>query len=42
MWGPQSRTTSRRNVYVNPHEHAYVAIAHQRWLNETYYMPTKG
>ena len=36
------RTTSRRNVYLNPLERAYVAIVHRRWLNETYIMPTKG
>ena len=29
-------------MYVNPLERAYVAIVHRRWLNETYYMPTKG
>ena len=34
--------TSRRNVYVNPLKRAYVAIVHPRWLNETYFMPTKG
>ena len=34
--------TSRRNVYVNPLEHAYVAIVHRRWLNVTYFTPTKG
>ena len=33
---------SQRNVYVNPLERAYVAIVHQRWLNETFYTPTKG
>ena len=33
---------SRRNVYVNPHKRAYVAIVHRRWLNETHFMPTKG
>ena len=26
--------TSRRNVYVNPLERAYVAIVPRRWLNE--------
>ena len=34
--------TSRRDVYVNPLERAYVAIVHRRWLNKTSYMPTKG
>ena len=34
--------TSRRNVYVNPLERGYVAIVHRRWLNDTYYMPSKG
>ena len=33
---------ARRNVYVSPHERAYVAIVHRRWLNETFYTPTKG
>ena len=36
------RTTSRRNVYVNPLKHAYVAIVHRRWLSKTFCMPTKG
>ena len=40
--GPQRRTPSRRNVYVNPLERAYVAIVHRRWLNKTFYMPTKS
>ena len=26
---------SQQNVYVNPLEHAYVAIVCRRWLNET-------
>ena len=34
--------SARKNVYVNPHELAYVAIVQRRWLNETYYMSTKG
>ena len=34
--------TSQRNPYVNPVERAYVAIVYRRWLNETYYLPTKG
>ena len=42
MRGPERRTTSRRNVYKNPLERAYVAIVHQRWLNETYYTLIKG
>ena len=29
-------------MYVNPLERAYVAIVHRRWLNKTFYMPTKG
>ena len=33
---------SQRNVYVNPLERDYVAIICQRWLNETFYMATKG
>ena len=36
------RMTSRRNVYVNPLERAYLAIVHRRWLKKTFYMPTKG
>ena len=39
---PQMRTTSRRNVYVNPLKRAYVAIVHRRWLSKTFCMPTKG
>ena len=46
VWVAHVRTPEednlRRNVYVNPLELAYVAIVHRRWLNETYYMPTKG
>ena len=33
---------SQRNVYVNLLERAYAAIFRRRWLNETFYMPTKG
>ena len=33
---------ARRNVYLNTHELAYVAIVHRRWLNKTFYTPTKG
>ena len=29
-------------MYVNPLERAYAAIVHRRWLNKTFYMPTKG
>ena len=29
-------------MFVSPLERAYVAIIHRRWLNKTYYMPTKG
>ena len=46
VWGAhvrtQMRTTSRRNVYVNPLKRAYVAIVHRRWLSKTFCMPTKG
>ena len=47
VWGrpcedPRGGTTSRRNVYVNPLERAYVAIVHRRWSSKTFYMPTKG
>ena len=31
-----------RNLHVNPHERAYVAIIDRRWLNTTFYTPTKG
>ena len=39
---PECGLSELRNVYMNPLERAYVAMVHRRWLNETYYMPTKG
>ena len=33
---------AQRSVYVNPLERAYVPNVSRRWLNETFYMPTKG
>ena len=46
VWGAHVRTREEDdlsgNVYANPLERAYVTIIHRRWLNETYFMPTKG
>ena len=46
VWGAHVRTPEEDDLseecVCEPLERAYVAIVHRRWLNETYYMPTKG
>ena len=43
VWGADVRTPKEEDLSEKcVCERAYVAIVHQRWLNETYYMPTKG
>ena len=46
VWGAHVRTPEEDDLseecVCEPLEHAYVAIVHRRWLNKTFYMPTKG
>ena len=46
VWGAHVRTPEEDELseecVCEPLERAYVAIVRRRWLNEIFYMPTKG
>ena len=46
VWGAHVRTPEEDDIseecVCEPPRAAYVAINHWRWLNKTFYMPTKG